>query len=130
MNPKFAFCGYPVLHGVVYVGDNPDDPKFWKPCSNIATPGCAYCDEHANAVVDDLPPSLTADDIVERAERRRRTLEIQMSWIAFAAVLVILTEPIRPWMRTHLQFSFGVFVGAVAEAIAWGVWRWRKGDRP
>lgn len=62
--PNFDFCGYPVV--------NSESPNLWIACGKVATPGCAYCDQHGMEFSEgSVARPLTADEIVERAEQRK-----------------------------------------------------------
>lgn len=117
------FCGYPV------VNDSPGGAVY-KPCGKHATPGCAFCDEHAQ-----YPErrELTEQDIVDRVagriERERMITRRLAVWGAAALlVLVALLRPVHTFLHAHLESFAGVLVGTLLQSVPWAIdrWRWLK----
>lgn len=79
-----------------------------------------------------VPDSLVEQEIIDRADRAatHRQNDIWMTTIVVTTVLIAMTQPIHAWLHAHLEFLAGIVAGASPVAIAWGVYRWRRGDRP
>lgn len=127
MKPDFSFCGYPVIPapGDLYWGEN------YKPCGNIATPGCAYCAEHAE------PPRREWARLAEEHNKKVKTKQDgKPGWIGWTGciggLLIAATglyQPVHDWLHAHtLGFWAGVFVGSVLELciILAGRWTWHR----
>jgi hypothetical protein len=120
------FCGYPV---------------DGKPCGKLATPGCAFCDEHGSVFdkygVGDLlamdtgtgprPHPLTEEEIIQTAiERDHRNGR----WLAIGAFLVLalvaLYQPVHTWLHRHVELFAGILIGSLAEAVVWIACIWKR----
>ena len=76
---------------------------------------------------------LTADEIVERATVQQRRETRIVLYLAVVAAVFLSGYLNREWIRSHPEFFlvvFGVFIGSTVQGIAWGRWRWNRGDRP
>jgi hypothetical protein len=127
--PSFSFCGYPIR----ILGGK------WFPCGKIATPGCAYCDEHAEWP-EKSRELLTPEQIIAHSESRVRLppehIPLVLVYVGLCFLVVVLGVFYKPFqqMVTHQRpFWLGVLVGSLAElfmirGIPWlrDRWRWLR----
>jgi hypothetical protein len=112
------FCGYPIVNDV-------PGGAVYKPCGKHATPGCAFCDEHAQR-------PLTEQDIVDRAADRWRWYWREW-WCFPIAILLLWVLALYPpswtiFLRAHVEFLWGVLAGSLLQVPGWlrDRWRWMK----
>lgn len=80
---------------------------------------------------------LTAEQIVERADRRDRIRKSRIYVAAWCAVsLLILAgfvflfyEPVHAWLHRHVELFLGILIGSLLQTIGWARdrWRWMRG---
>ena len=106
--PGFSFCGYPVrIPG----------SKLWRPCGLSATPGCAYCEQHAQW---------------PKEKPKTQPWWFSVPWLIcflmfLASMVVSLYEPVHNWLQAHtLGFWMGVIVGSVLELAIVLIARWTR----
>lgn len=76
-------------------------------------------------------PPISEQDIVDRAEQRRRGpfgWKISTLAVIFVLVLGALYDPIHAWLHRHLELIFGILIGSSLEMVGWirDRWRWMK----
>jgi hypothetical protein len=107
------FCGYPVR--------DKEKPLIFVPCGKMATPGCAFCDEHGDAFA--------------RAGKEPSPMYVANSLLLVMVTLAIAVSVphVHEFLVIHREFVFGVLVGSIAEAAvillsrwAWDRWLWLR----
>ena len=121
-----AFCGYPV-NG--------------KPCGNLATPGCAFCDSHGweftennirrGRKISSLLTPLTEEQIIDRAAERRRGIRFAIAYlwcVAATLALVWLVPAALRFVQEYRQVWLGILIGSVLQTAMIMCSKW-LGDR-
>ena len=117
--PQFSFCGYPIS---AMKDPDPTRREEWVPCSQLATPGHAYCVTHGFAPAPDefanLTYRVTADDIVDRSKPLKTPKVLPL----FVAMLWPACLWIFAFEHRDVPKIVSEFIGAASEAALWMVW--------